>query len=296
MKTATDLFWNRHAVRETVFVNKEESMKFLDWRFSMYPLFKEYLGLWGNRQDEIVVDYGCGPGHDVVGLSEFSGAKKVYGIDISDLAIGLAKKRLALHHISEEKAELIKINDTEPFIPLESNSVDSIYSQGVIHHSLNYCFILSELYRILKPGKEARIMVYNKDSLWYHYYIGCELLMTLKKFNGKTAEEIAHTTTDTDDTPVAIFFSPGHFLSVCRKIGFTAEFLGGYFNEYDLMYFNKYGIAIKNNPKLAKEHRDFISEVQADNDRTTCFGDRKYHWAKYRGKYCGLGGSFLLKK
>ena len=56
--------------------------------------------------DLVVVDYGCGPGNDLVGFSEFSKTKKLIGVDVSKTALKVAETRLKLHH---KKVELIEI-------------------------------------------------------------------------------------------------------------------------------------------------------------------------------------------
>ena len=56
----------------------------------------------------------------------------------------------------------------------DDNFFDIIYSWGVIHHSPSTSKIVDEIFRILKPGGEARIMIYHKWSivgyiLWLRY-------------------------------------------------------------------------------------------------------------------------------
>ena len=62
--------------------------------------------------------------------------------------------------------EMIIVDDCS-----SDNSVDYIFSQGVIHHTSYPEKILSELYRVLKLGGKAKIMVYNYDSPFVHQYI-----------------------------------------------------------------------------------------------------------------------------
>ena len=59
-------------------------------------------------------------------------------------------------------------------LPFKENEFDAIYSWGVIHHSADTQNCLDEIYRVLKPGGFAKIMVYHKYSLvgfmlWMRY-------------------------------------------------------------------------------------------------------------------------------
>src|SRR6185369_6630904 len=54
------------------------------------------------------------------------------------------------------------------------NTFDIVYSYGVMHHSPDTAQCLREARRVLKPGGEARIMVYHHPSLtglmlWLRY-------------------------------------------------------------------------------------------------------------------------------
>lgn len=59
-------------------------------------------------------------------------------------------------------------------LPFPSNSFDVVYSYGVLHHIPNAQQAVSEIYRVLKPGGEILVMVYNRSSI--NYYIEIMLL------------------------------------------------------------------------------------------------------------------------
>ena len=50
-------------------------------------------------------------------------------------------------------------------LPFTSNTFDVVYSYGVMHHSPETAKCLHEAWRVLKPGGEARIMLYHHLSL-----------------------------------------------------------------------------------------------------------------------------------
>ena len=70
-------------------------------------------------------------------------------------------------------------------LPFADNSFDIVYSNGVLHHTPDTERSIDEVYRVLKPGGQAVIMLYCKSS--WHYWINMFLgvgLLTGKIFTG----------------------------------------------------------------------------------------------------------------
>jgi SAM-dependent methyltransferase len=105
--TEVEDYWEDHTVNSTPFATRRGSTRYLEWRFDEYPLFREFAGLWGEHHGEVVLDYGCGPGNDVVGFLLHTNAKQVIGMDVSRKALELARRRVALHKIPRERVRLI---------------------------------------------------------------------------------------------------------------------------------------------------------------------------------------------
>ena len=78
----------------------------------------------------------------------------------------------------------------------QNSCFDFIISWGVIHHSGNMLKIVEEIYRVLKPGGESFLMVYNKNSLRYRFYCFFWLGILKMKFLKMNLSEIAGTITD----------------------------------------------------------------------------------------------------
>ena len=77
--TAVEQYWTRHTVRAEHFKTKRASERNLEWRFGQYPLFREFSGLWGEHNGEVILDYGCGPGNDLTGFAIHTGARRLIG-------------------------------------------------------------------------------------------------------------------------------------------------------------------------------------------------------------------------
>ena len=285
--TVVDSFWGRHTMvgpQLALIKTAYQSRKYLEWRSAQYPLFEELMQLYGEHDNEVVLDYGCGPANDMVGFLINTKAKKVIGIDVSMKALQFASYRIALHNIPQERCELIAVSDSKDRIPLEDSSVDYIYCEGVLHHISDPQAKLREFYRILKLGGHACIMVYNADSIWLHLYVAYEKMILEKEFQGLTLHEAFARTTDTEDCPIARCYRPEEFLGLCEGAGFNAVYAGGYFSGLELQLLSKYYSQAMNDERLGTEHRQFLRGLAYKG------------LPEYRGKYAGIGGVYKLYK
>lgn len=112
-----------------------------------------------------MLDYGCGPGHDVAGFLAYSKPAKIYAVDVSHKALSLAGHNAGLLNVPAEHLELIQTTDLSARIPLPDSSVDYVQSMGVLHHTSNPEAILKEFHRVLRPTGRGAIMLYHRDSL-----------------------------------------------------------------------------------------------------------------------------------
>ncbi len=70
-------------------------------------------------------------------------------------------------------------------LPFQDDTFDIVYSNGVLHHTPDTEKAIAEVYRVLKPGGRAVIMLYCKDS--WHYWINmflCVGVLTGRAFTG----------------------------------------------------------------------------------------------------------------
>jgi len=105
-----------------------------------------------------VLEIGVGAGTDFVQWLRF-GAEAV-GVDLSPNSLAETRARVAAEGFSE--AEL-RVADAE-HLPFPANRFDLVYSYGVLHHSPDTPRAVQEVLRVLKPGGEARLMVYHVPS------------------------------------------------------------------------------------------------------------------------------------
>jgi SAM-dependent methyltransferase len=263
-----------------------QSRKYLEWRFSEYPLFREFMQLYSDHSDEVILDYGCGPGNDLTGFALYSRAKEIVGCDVSKNALQLAQHRLALHRIDPERIKLFRTSDLQNDLPLEDDSVDYIHCAGVLHHVSEPECIVKEFYRILKPGSKACIMVYNYNSLWVHLYTAYKKMILEDAFPGLSLEETFSRNTDGENCPIARYYTSDDFLKVCREVGFRGEYVGGYLSSHELRILEEVGETALGDERLADKHREFLQNLTYD----------KNGYPMYKGKHAGIGGVYRLSK
>ena len=225
--------------------------------------------------------------NDTVGLLAHSHAKQIIGIDVSSTALQLASHRLSFHKDADlNRVRLIRIPEDTQKIPLEDNSVDTIYCQGVLHHTSYPLGILNEFYRILKPNGKADIMVYNRNSLWMHLYVAYEKKILEGRYSSFNVEEAFARTTDGENCPLARCYRPDEFLAMSSYLGFCGEFTGGYYSLSELESYKNHFHHALNNPALPREHREFLKTLTLDTKGYPLF----------KNKYAGIGGVFHLQK
>ena len=112
--------------------------------------------------NKIVVDGGCGSGKFSATIARL-GAKEVIGVDIGErgleFARGQAQKVPYGNRMRFRHGSLLSI-------PLENNSVDMVWSNGVIHHTLDYDKCVEEFSRITKPGGKLFLYVNGRFGLF----------------------------------------------------------------------------------------------------------------------------------
>jgi ubiquinone/menaquinone biosynthesis C-methylase UbiE len=104
-----------------------------------------------------VLEVGCGLGIDLIQFAR--GGAIVTGVDIAEVAIRLARKCFEQNGL---QADLQVMNGEA--LRFEDDSFDVVYAHGVLQYTADDKRMITELHRVLRPGGEAILMVYNKYS------------------------------------------------------------------------------------------------------------------------------------
>ena len=116
---------------------------------------------WKNKK---VLEIGFGIGTDAIEFLK-NGAK-YNGIELSDKSHEITKKRIKIFNF---KADSLIFDEAENLSKhfSKKNNFDLIYSFGVLHHSSSLQKCLSEIYKIMSPKTELKVMLYAKNSYKY---------------------------------------------------------------------------------------------------------------------------------
>jgi ubiquinone/menaquinone biosynthesis C-methylase UbiE len=158
-------FWNENPVGSN-FITYQEGKKFYedydDFRYKTEGHIIDELNKI-NLHNKKTLEIGLGQGADSMQLIDRGAV--YYGIDLTDESVRRVKERFSLFNKTYQEISVANAEN----IPYRDNFFDVIYTHGVIHHSPSIQKITEEIYRVLKPGGQAVIMLYHKNS--FNYYI-----------------------------------------------------------------------------------------------------------------------------
>jgi len=166
LKSEVRDFWNSAPCGSRYIESRDDFEAHAQARYSLEPYIFEFAGFREARGLR-VLEVGVGMGADY--LEWLKAGAQATGVDFSSASIERAQRRCQLAGFQPD----LQVADAE-HLPFPDNSFDLVYSYGVMHHSPDTPQCIREAWRVLKPGGEARIMVYHHPSLtglmlWLRY-------------------------------------------------------------------------------------------------------------------------------
>lgn len=149
--------WAKRETYESDHV-KEKAYKWMLERYCGND--KNKLSEWLDNNDKIILDAGCGSGFS--GLLFFNSYLKdnhYLGVDISD-AVNIAKQRFTEAGYNGDFIQC-SVND----IPIPDESIDIIFSEGVLHHTDSTQQSIIDLTKKLKRKGRFLFYVYKKKAV-----------------------------------------------------------------------------------------------------------------------------------
>jgi SAM-dependent methyltransferase len=125
---------------------------------SAFPLEYAY-ALLGNIAGQTVLDLGCGSGENSLLLAR-RGAQ-VFGVDISESLLALARQRLAVNGCADAPVQFVPASAHR--LPIPDASVDVVLGIAILHH-LDLDATSREVLRVLRPGGRAIFEEPVRDS------------------------------------------------------------------------------------------------------------------------------------
>jgi SAM-dependent methyltransferase len=132
-----------------------ERFRYLDQPF--IHSFAQFTRYRGKR----VLEVGFGAGTDFI--QWLRAGARANGIDLTQEALDNLTHRIEVYGLPAP--ESIRVADAEN-LPFNSDQFDLGYSFGVLHHSPDTEKAVRELVRVVKPGGEVKLMLYNRHSIW----------------------------------------------------------------------------------------------------------------------------------
>jgi ubiquinone/menaquinone biosynthesis C-methylase UbiE len=163
-KEQVKAFWNRETC-DTAHANAEKfSREYFEqieqWRYWDQPFihsFAQFTRYRGKR----VLEVGFGAGTDLI--QWLRAGARVSGIDLTEEALVNVRHRIEVYGLPQP--ESLQVADAED-LPFASDTFDLGYSWGVLHHTPNTEKALAELVRVVRPGGEIKIMLYNRRGMY----------------------------------------------------------------------------------------------------------------------------------
>jgi ubiquinone/menaquinone biosynthesis C-methylase UbiE len=164
LKNAVREFWNRESCDTWQASSEKFSREYFEqieqWRYRDQPFihsFAQFTRYCGKR----VLEVGFGAGTDLIQWLRAGAC--VSGIDLTEEALANVNRRIQVYGLPQP--EKLQVADAEN-LPFPSNSFDLGYSWGVLHHTPDTAKALAELVRVVRPGGEIKIMLYNRHGLY----------------------------------------------------------------------------------------------------------------------------------
>jgi SAM-dependent methyltransferase len=162
-------FWNEAACGENLYLQTTDRTGYVTQsseRYRLEPFIVPFAD-FDSTKGKKVLEIGVGLGADHQRFAEAEA--DLYGIDLTERAVEHTARRLALFGLSSR----LSVGDAENLY-FSDHKFDLVYSWGVLHHSPNTPKAIDEVFRVLKPGGRAKIMIYHTWSiiglmLWLRY-------------------------------------------------------------------------------------------------------------------------------
>jgi SAM-dependent methyltransferase len=185
-----------------------------DYRYGYYASWLPRVMGFNDAKERRLLEIGVGQGTDLAMFAQHGAI--CTGIDLCTEHLKLSQERFRLYNLDGR----FVLGDAES-LPFDDNTFDIVYSYGVIHHTPNIEAAAREIYRVVKPGGEARIMVYAKYSE-ANLYVLLKGLMRLDFLRYGYAATVSHWCEGTAwDNPVPVGrFSKREVQRIFSQAGF----------------------------------------------------------------------------
>jgi glycosyltransferase involved in cell wall biosynthesis/ubiquinone/menaquinone biosynthesis C-methylase UbiE len=193
-KDEVQLQWNNnpagsHYVRDAQPHTLDWFLEAERYRYGEYAPWMRTLMEFQQHRGETVLEIGGGLGTD---LAQFAAnGASVIDVDLSVGHLNHASENFQLRGLSGRFIH----HDAER-LPVDDNSVDVVYSNGVLHHTPNTYQVVDEIHRVLKPGGKTIAMMYAENSLHYWWKVVWEIGLQKAELMHRSMADIMSTSVE----------------------------------------------------------------------------------------------------
>jgi SAM-dependent methyltransferase len=119
---------------------------------------------FGDHAGQTMAEIGCGVGTD--GSRFLEGGARYVGVDQSGVAVQTARETFDMLGLGG-----VVVQGYATALPLRTEAVDFVYSNGVLHHIPDTEAAVREIHRVLRPGGQCLVMLYHRSSFNYRFTI-----------------------------------------------------------------------------------------------------------------------------
>jgi ubiquinone/menaquinone biosynthesis C-methylase UbiE len=214
LKGEVKAFWNRQSCDTEHAHSGKFTLHYFEqieqWRYADQPFihsFAQFTRYRGKR----VLEVGFGAGTDFIQWLRAGAIAS--GVDLTEEALANVTQRIQVYRLPAPEA--LRVADAEN-LPFESDTFDLGYSWGVLHHTPNTEKALRELVRLVRPGGEIKVMLYNRHSLCvYRYWLKHQLL------KGRPFHGLRHTLWNHVESKGTKAYTRGEIRHMLAPLGLT---------------------------------------------------------------------------
>lgn len=158
-------FWTRNVNAERLYGRavsrhrRGEPGYFVDLETQRYQSHRHLLPwIRAMQPGRTVLEVGCGVGLDSYAIARHG--LRLTALDLTEVGVTTTAHRFR----RESLPGRFLVADAEQ-LPFPTASFDYVYSFGVLHHAADTAAGIREVHRVLRPGGQARLMLYHRHSL-----------------------------------------------------------------------------------------------------------------------------------
>lgn len=159
--------------------------RFDDLYFGFYPYLRGYVDRLRLAPGSAVLEIGLGYG--TLGGYIADAGVRYHGLDIAPTPVSMMRHRLTL--LGGDDASGRVRQGSALAIPWPDETFEAVFSIGCLHHTGDLPGSIREVYRVLRPGGRAVVMLYNRYSARQLYRVDRRRALAALGFGRRRGEE-----------------------------------------------------------------------------------------------------------